>query len=207
MPSRIPCFGSLFCLKNDAQRGGERLGVAQLAGDDDAAVERHARHLQELMRAVGLDVCGRDLRRADAEANDLLAAAGALALAPRRAGALLLLLLLLLGVGLVDDGRHLGRKLRDRQVDRLGGVGRLGRRVELPVRIAVARSILLAAERKLALPERRALVSRLGVGQLVDGLERGLERRARGPIRLRARRSAGTPARARTSARARTRAR
>ena len=182
-----------------------------------------------------MHVRGGDLRRADLEAHELLAAAGALALAPR--------VRVRFSCLPSPSGsscrcrsrrrrRHLGRKLRDRQVDRssaASGVsaGASNSQSESPS----LRSTASCGRTRARASRSTALVGRLGVGQLVDGLRRGsgsnagsgdrcrlrargrLERsaraqtsarartRARGPIRLRARRSAGTPARARTSAR------
>src|SRR6185312_6976849 len=95
----------LVLLEEETQRSGERLRVTQLAGDDDAALERHARHLQELVVTVRLYVRSRDLRRADAQADNLLRAARALA----RLHARLLLFLglaLLAAVRVLVDGGH-----------------------------------------------------------------------------------------------------
>ena len=57
------------------QRDGQRLGVAQLAVDDDAVVERVASRLDELGGLAVADAGGRDLGAADLEADELLAAA------------------------------------------------------------------------------------------------------------------------------------
>ncbi len=56
------------------ERLRERSDVAHLAADDDAALERPARHLDELRRAVVDDVRGGELRGADLEADELLLA-------------------------------------------------------------------------------------------------------------------------------------
>ena len=55
----------------------ERLGVAELAVDDDAVVEPDTRGLHELGRLAVADARGRDLRAADLEADELLATAAA----------------------------------------------------------------------------------------------------------------------------------
>src|SRR5205085_12476070 len=51
------------------ERLGERLRVAQLAGNDDAGVERLARELEELRLAVVRDARGSQAGRADLEAD------------------------------------------------------------------------------------------------------------------------------------------
>ncbi len=61
------------------QREGECFGIAHFAADDDALLERLARHLNELGGPVVDDTRGRELRRADLQADealDRMAAAG-----------------------------------------------------------------------------------------------------------------------------------
>ncbi len=77
MPSRTPRFGSLCSAKKALSASRQRLGVAQLAVDDDAVVERGARGLDELRRLAVADAGGGDLGAADLEADELLAAAAA----------------------------------------------------------------------------------------------------------------------------------
>ena len=55
------------------ERDGESLGVAQLAVDDDAVVERGARRLEELGSLAVAHPGGRDLGAADLETDELLA--------------------------------------------------------------------------------------------------------------------------------------
>ena len=48
IPRRIAALREVVALEEVPQRDGERLGVAELAADDDAVVERLAHGLHEL---------------------------------------------------------------------------------------------------------------------------------------------------------------
>ena len=74
IPRRTFWRESLFFLKK-ARRCGERVGVAQLAADDDAALEVLACDLRHLRAAVVHDLGGSDLGRTDLQADELLLAA------------------------------------------------------------------------------------------------------------------------------------
>src|SRR5207248_228978 len=67
------------------QRLCERLGLAQLAGDDDALGERIARKLEQLGGAVVRDAGGSELRRTDLQADVALDVVSAPALRGARA--------------------------------------------------------------------------------------------------------------------------
>ena len=70
MPSRTPWRGSL-CLREERLAAPRRaLRLAQLAADDDPVLERLARDLDELRRAVVHDPRGRELRGADLQADE-----------------------------------------------------------------------------------------------------------------------------------------
>ena len=74
-PEPDPALRQVVLLEEVPQRNGERLGVAKLAADDDAVIERLAHGLHELGRAPVVNACRGDLRAADLEADDLLRAA------------------------------------------------------------------------------------------------------------------------------------
>src|SRR5438309_759211 len=63
---------NLVLAEERLQRRGERLGLAQLAADDDAWVERSSSELDDL-RAIAVDDAGRgELRGADLQPHELL---------------------------------------------------------------------------------------------------------------------------------------
>ena len=68
-------LGQLVLGEEGLERDGQRLGVAQLAVDDDAVVERGASRLDELGGLAVAHAGGRDLGAADLETDELLAAA------------------------------------------------------------------------------------------------------------------------------------
>src|SRR5205085_7985241 len=84
-------LGKLVLGEEVLEREPERVRVAKLAADDDAGTERLTSDLQQLGRAVVRHARGCKLRRADLQADDLLAFATAVDLDLRR------LLLLRLG--------------------------------------------------------------------------------------------------------------
>ena len=78
MPRRMSRFGSLFSLKNVRSAAARASGSRSSPADDDAALERGARKLEDFVGAVAVNVRGRDLRRADLEPDELPAALAAL---------------------------------------------------------------------------------------------------------------------------------
>ena len=99
--------GELVLLEEGAQRGGERVRVAELAAGDDAVLEVLACDLRDLRDAVVHDLGGSDLGRSDLQAHELLLAAhGRVTLRLRRlVGLAALLLGRLLRLGLAAEER------------------------------------------------------------------------------------------------------
>ena len=84
-PEADAALRQLVKLEEALQRVAERLGVANLARDDEARLERLAEDLDELGCAVVDDLRGRELGRADLEADELLRALVLARLAERTA--------------------------------------------------------------------------------------------------------------------------
>ena len=120
IPRRTQLRGSLFLRKNVFRIDGELLGLAQLAADDDSALERHACHPDDLGAALVDDLRGGDLRGAELEAHELVVVLRGLVAALRLAALAPGLLRRRLGSGI---GMELGDRLRRGDFGvRLGGL-------------------------------------------------------------------------------------
>ena len=70
-PSRTPRRGSEWSVKNSSSAAASAGDVADLAADDDPRRQRLAGQLPQVRRAVVHDPGGRELRRADLDADEL----------------------------------------------------------------------------------------------------------------------------------------